>query len=332
MKVLVTGAAGMIGRKFCEALIQRGNIGSKPVDQLTMADTITPDVPAGVPFSVRTLSADISDASVAESFAADRPDLIYHLAAVVSGEAEADFDKGYRVNLRGIQQLFEAVRRANYRPRVVFASSIAVFGTPFPETIPEDFAPAPLTSYGTQKAIGELLLADFSRRGFFDGIGIRLPTICVRPGKPNKAASGFFSSIIREPLKGEPAVLPVTDDVRHWFASPRAAVSFLFHAGALDLDRLGLRRTLNMPGLSATVGEMIASLEQVAGVECVKLIQREPDPTIQRFVDGWPRRLDASRAQALGFRAETSFEEIIKIHVEDECGGDLPYRGSARST
>jgi nucleoside-diphosphate-sugar epimerase len=332
MKVLVTGAAGMIGRKFCEALVKRGNIGSKPVDRLTMADTITPDAPTGVPFSVRTLSADISDASVAESFAADRPDLIYHLAAVVSGEAEADFDKGYRVNLRGIQQLFEAVRRANYRPRVVFASSIAVFGTPFPETIPEDFAPAPLTSYGTQKAIGELLLADFSRRGFFDGIGIRLPTICVRPGKPNKAASGFFSSIIREPLKGEPAVLPVTDDVRHWFASPRAAVSFLFHAGALDLDRLGLRRTLNMPGLSATVGEMIASLEQVAGVECVKLIQREPDPTIQRFVDGWPRRLDASRAQALGFRAETSFEEIIKIHVEDECGGDLPYRGSARST
>jgi nucleoside-diphosphate-sugar epimerase len=209
---------------------------------------------------------------------------------------------------------------------VVFASSIAVFGTPFPETIPEDFAPAPLTSYGTQKAIGELLLADFSRRGFFDGIGIRLPTICVRPGKPNKAASGFFSSIIREPLKGEPAVLPVTDDVRHWFASPRAAVSFLFHAGTLDLDRLGPRRTLNMPGLSATVGEMVASLEQVAGVECVKLIQREPDPNIQRFVDGWPQRLDASRAEALGFTAETSFEEIIKIHVEDECGGDLPCR------
>jgi D-erythronate 2-dehydrogenase len=323
MKILVTGAAGMIGRKFCEALATRGNIGGRPVDQLTMADTIAPDAPAGVPFSVRTLSADISDVAVAESFAADRPDLIYHLAAIVSGEAEADFDKGYRVNLLGIQHLFEAVRRANYRPRVVFASSIAVFGTPFPETIPEDFAPAPLTSYGTQKAIGELLLADFSRRGFFNGIGIRLPTICVRPGKPNKAASGFFSSIIREPLKGEPAVLPVTDDVRHWFASPRAAVSFLFHAGALDLNRLGLRRTLSMPGLSATVGEMIASLEQVAGVECVKLIRREPDPNIQRFVDGWPQRLDASRAQALGFRAETSFAEIIKAHVEDECGGNL---------
>jgi nucleoside-diphosphate-sugar epimerase len=170
MKVLVTGAAGMVGRKFCEALAKHRTIGSSSVDRLTMADTITPDPPAGVPFSVSTLSGDISDASVAESLAADRPDIIYHLAAVVSGEAEADFDKGYRVNLSGIQRLFEAVRRANYRPRLVFASSIAVFGTPFPETIPEDFASAPLTSYGTQKAIGELLLADFSRRGFFDGI------------------------------------------------------------------------------------------------------------------------------------------------------------------
>ena len=216
--------------------------------------------------------------------------------------------------------------KREYRPRVVFASSIAVFGTPFPETIPEDYALTPLTSYGTQKAIGELLLADLSRRGFFDGIGIRFPTICVRPGKPNKAASGFFSNMIREPLKGEPAVLPVNEDVRHWFASPRAAVNFLLHAGALDLDQLGSRRTLNMPGLSATVGEMIASLEKIAGIECVKLIKRKPDPDIQRIVDGWPRRLDASKAESLGFRAETSFEEIIKTHLEDECGGVLPYR------
>jgi nucleoside-diphosphate-sugar epimerase len=318
MKVLVIGAAGMIGRKFCQALAKHSSIGGQAVDQLTMADAITPEAPAGTPFSVRTLSADIADASVAESLVADRPEIIYHLAAVVSGEAEADFDKGYRVNLGGIQHLFEALRRASYRPRVVFASSIAVFGTPFPETIPEDFAPAPLTSYGTQKAIGELLLADYSRRGFFDGIGIRFPTICVRPGKPNKAASGFFSGIIREPLNGEPAVLPVTDDVRHWFASPRAAVNFLFHAGALDLGRLGSRRTLSMPGLSATVGEMIASLEKVAGTDCVKLIQREPDPTIQRIVDGWAQRLDASRAQALGFQAETNFEQIIHHHIEDE--------------
>src|SRR5271166_6289381 len=318
MKVLVTGAAGMVGRKFCEAFAKHRTIGSSSVDRLTMADTITPDPPAGVPFSVSTLSGDISDASVAESLAADRPDIIYHLAAVVSGEAETDFDKGYRVNLSGIQRLFEAVRRANYRPRLVFASSIAVFGTPFPETIPEDFASAPLTSYGTQKAIGELLLADFSRRGFFDGIGIRLPTICVRPGKPNKAASGFFSSIIREPLRGEKAVLPVGEQVRHWFASPRAAVDFLFHAAAIDLGNLGPHRNLNMPGVSATVGEMISSLEKVAGSDCVKLIERRRDATIERIVEGWAQRVNASRAQELGFSAETSFEEIIRHHVEDE--------------
>ncbi len=325
MHILVTGAAGMIGRKFCEALVKRGRIGSGSVHRLTMADTITPAAPPEPPFEVNALSADISDPRIAESFVADRPDIIYHLAAVVSGEAEADFDKGYRVNLSGTQQLFEAVRQARYRPRVVFASSIAVFGTPFPETIPEDYALTPLTSYGTQKAIGELLLADLSRRGFFDGIGVRFPTICVRPGKPNKAASGFFSNIIREPLNGEPAVLPVNEDVRHWFASPRAAVNFLLQAGALDLDQLGSRRTLSMPGLSATVGEMIASLEKIAGIECVKLIQRQPDPDIQRIVDGWPRRLDASKAESLGFQAETSFEEIIRTHLEDECGGVLPY-------
>ena len=207
MNILVIGAAGMIGRKFCEELAKRRSIGGRSVDQLTMADTMAPDCAGGVRFPSARSRPISSDASVAESLTADRPDIIYHLAAVVSGEAEADFDKGYRVNLSGIQQLFEAVRRADYRPRVVFASSIAVFGTPFPETIPEDFASAPLTSYGTQKAIGELLLGRLSRRGFFDGIGIRLPTICVRPGKPNKAASGFFSSIIREPLKGEPAHL-----------------------------------------------------------------------------------------------------------------------------
>ncbi|MBV9298928.1 MAG: SDR family oxidoreductase [Verrucomicrobia bacterium] len=321
MKILVTGAAGMIGRKFCDALVKRGKIGSRPVVRLTMADTIKPAAPTGAPFEACTDSADISDAGVAESLVADRPEIIYHLAAVVSGEAEADFDKGYRVNLTGTQRLFEAVRRAGHQPRVVFASSIAVFGTPFPEKIPEDYALTPLTSYGTQKAIGEFLLADFSRRGFFNGIGIRFPTICVRPGKPNKAASGFFSNIIREPLKGKPAVLPVGEEVRHWFASPRAAVEFLFHAGALDLGQIGSGRTLNMPGLSATVREMIVSLRNVAGAECAKLIRREPDPAIQKIVDGWPGRLDASRAEALGFRAETSFEEIVRQHIEDESAG-----------
>jgi D-erythronate 2-dehydrogenase len=330
MNILVTGAAGMIGRKFCEALVKRGSIGNRSVSRLIMADAVTPTAPTGASFEVNTLSADITDPQVAESFIADRPEIIYHLAAVVSGEAEADFDKGYRVNLSGTQRLFEAIRQSGYRPRLVFASSIAVYGTPFPETITDDFALRPLTSYGTQKAIGELLLADLSRRGFFDGIGIRFPTICVRPGKPNKAASGFFSSIIREPLNGETAVLPVTEDVRHWFASPRAAVNFLLHAGEIALEQLGSHRTLNMPGLSATVGEMLLSLEKVAGAECVRLIKRQPDAAIQKIVNGWAQRLDASQAEALGFQAETSFEEIIKIHIEDECGGELPFSNGTR--
>jgi len=258
---------------------------------------------------------------------AARPDLIFHLAAIVSGEAEADFEKGYRINLDGTRLLFEAIRqegvRQSYVPRVVFTSSIAVFGAPFPEAIPDEFHLTPLTSYGTQKAIGELLLADYSRRGFFDGIGIRLPTICIRPGKPNKAASGFFSSILREPLAGQPAVLPVPDTVMHWHASPRAAVGFLMHAATLDTAPLGARRNLTMPGLAATVAEQIEALRRVAGEKAVALIRREPDETVGRIVAGWPRRFDARRAEALGFKAERSFDEIIRVHVEDELGGKI---------
>src|SRR5262249_58673560 len=192
-----------------------------------------------------------------------------------------------------------------------------------PEVIGDDFLTAPLTSYGTQKAIGELLLADYTRRQFFDGVGLRLPTICIRPGKPNKAASGFFSNILREPLIGEEAVLPVSEDVRHWHASPRAAIGFLIRAGSMDLEPLGARRTLSMPGLSATVGEQIAALRRVAGDKVATLIRREPDPVIAKIVAGWPHAFDARRATALGFTAETSFDEIIRVHIEDELGGHI---------
>jgi nucleoside-diphosphate-sugar epimerase len=204
---------------------------------------------------------------------------------------------------------------------VVFTSSIAVFGAPFPEAIPDEYFTTPLTSYGTQKAIGELLLSDYSRRGIFDGIAIRLPTICVRPGKPNKAASGFFSNIIREPLNGQEAVLPVSEDVCHWHASPRSAVGFLTHAATIDLDVVGPRRAITMPGLAATVGEQIEALRQVAGDQVVARIRREPDETIIRIVAGWPRKFDAARAVKLGFKAEATFEEIIRVHIADELGG-----------
>jgi D-erythronate 2-dehydrogenase len=318
MKVLVTGAAGMLGRKFCQRLATNGVIAGKKVQSLTMVDIVDSTPIAASPFTIQSYACDLTKPEIAEQVVADRPDIILHSAAVVSGEAEADFDKGYRTNVDGTRYLFEAIRKAGYRPRVVFTSSIAVFGAPFPEIIGEDFFATPLTSYGAQKAIGELLLADYTRKGFFDGIGIRLPTICVRPGKPNRAASGFFSSIIREPLKGQEAILPVPDTVRHWFASPRSAVRFLFHAAEIDGSLIGQRRNLSMPGLSATVGEMIESLGRCTSLERVDLIRRNPDPGIMRIVDGWPRDLDASSARALGFEAETNFDEIIRAHIEDE--------------
>ena len=320
MNVLVTGAAGMLGRKFCQKLAETGRLGGKEVTHLTMSDVIEPPPLNAPPFAVQAVVCDLSVPPAAEGLVESRPDCILHLAAVVSGEAEADFDKGYRINLSGTHVLFEAVRHAAYAPRVIFASSIAVFGAPFPDVIGEEFFLTPLTSYGTQKAICELLLADYTRRGFFDGMGIRLPTICVRPGKPNKAASGFFSNIIREPLKGEEAVLPVPDDVRHWFASPRSAVGFFFRAAAIDGSVVGARRNLTMPGLSVTVAEMIESLQRVAGSDRARLIRREPDPVITGIVEGWARRFDAARALSLGFQAETNFDDVIRAHLEDEQG------------
>ena len=321
--VLVIGAGGMIGRKLVQRLAQDGHLGGRAVERLSLVDIAAPAVPPGMVGDA--WAADLSEPGAAARMVAARPDVIFHLAAIVSGEAEADFDRGYRINLDGTRYLFEAIRqeglREPYCPRVVFTSSVAVFGAPLPDVIPDDLATAPLTSYGTQKAIGELLLADYSRRGFLDGIGLRLPTICIRPGAPNRAASGFFSSILREPLVGQPAILPVPDTIRHWHASPRAAVAFLLHAASLDTAALGARRTLSLPGLSVTVAEQIEALRRVAGDGAVALIERRPDPAILAIVVGWARAFDPARAVALGFQAESSFDEIIRIHIADELGG-----------
>jgi nucleoside-diphosphate-sugar epimerase len=317
----------MVGRKLTSALVASGQVGGEPIARLTLTDVIAPEVPAGFTGKVETVASDLSAPGVAEALVASRPDLIFHLAAIVSGEAEADFDKGYRINLDGTRYLLEAIRqeglRERYVPKLVFTSSIAVFGAPYPEVIEDEFFSTPLTSYGTQKAICELLLNDYSRKGFVDGVGIRLPTIVIRPGRPNAAASGFFSNILREPLSGQEAVLPVSKDVRHWFASPRAAVGFLIHAAELDTAQLGWRRSLSAPGLSATVGEEIEALRRVAGDKAVALIREVPDARIVSMVDGWPKNFSARRAEALGFRAEKDFDEIIRIHIEDELGGKL---------
>ena len=325
MHILITGAAGMVGRKLTERLTADKGLNGKPVDKLTLVDVTAPAAPAGFTGKVDAYAADVSAPETAAKLVKDRPDAIFHLAAVVSGEAETDFEKGYRVNLDTMRYLLEAIRTAGggYHPKVVFTSSIAVFGAPFPDAIYDEFHHTPLTSYGAQKGICELLLADYTRKGFLDGVGIRLPTICVRPGTPNKAASGFFSNIIREPLAGKDAVLPVEESVMHWHASPRSAAGFLVHAASLSRETLGARINLTMPGVACTVGEQIAALRRVAGDKVVARIRRETDPMIMKIVSGWPTRFDAKRARALGFKVEDTFDEIIRVHIRDELGGKI---------
>src|ERR1700730_6802219 len=259
MQILILGAAGMAGRKLIDRLVRDGGLNGKAIERLTLADVMSPEKPPGFAGAVDTVTMDLSAQGEAEKIAAARPDVIFHLPAIVSGEAEADFEKGYRINLDATRALIEAIRRVGngYKPKVIYTSSIAVFGAPFPDAIPDEVQLNPLTCYGTQKAIGELLLSDYTRRGFLDGVGLRFPTICVRPGKPNKAASGFFSSIIPEPLAGEEAVLPVPDSVRHTHASPRVSVNFLVHAATMDTNAIGPRRSLSMPGVCVTVAEQI---------------------------------------------------------------------------
>jgi nucleoside-diphosphate-sugar epimerase len=323
MRILITGAAGMVGRKLIARLAKDGSLRGRKINALDLHDIVPPQAPALAGVDVAIHTGDLSEPGAAATLVASRPDVIFHLAGIVSGEAEANFDLGYRVNLDGTRALFDAVRLAAFAPRLVFTSSIAVFGAPFPDVIPDDFHPTPLTSYGTQKQISEALLADYTRRGFFDGVGIRLPTICVRPGKPNKAASSFFSGIIREPLAGQEAILPVPRSVLHTHASPRSAVGFLIHAAEIDGDTIGPRRNLTMPGVAVTVGEQIEALERIAGAEVAKRIREQPDETIWAIVKGWPTRFEAKRARELGFVAESSFDEIIRAHIEDELGGKI---------
>jgi nucleoside-diphosphate-sugar epimerase len=323
MHVLITGAAGMIGRKLSARLVKDGQLNGQKIDRLTLIDVVAPEKPTGFGGAAELSASDLSSPGAAAKAIAGKPYVIFHLAGVVSGEAETDFDKGYRVNLDGTRALLEEVRAAGYKPKVVFTSSIAVYGAPFPASIADEFQLTPLTSYGTQKAICELLLADYNRRGILEGVGIRLPTICVRPGKPNNAASGFFSGIIREPLAGQEALLPVSESVRHTHASPRSAVSFLIHAAGLTREQLGPRINLAMPGVSCTVGEQIDALRRVAGDKVAARIRRHPDELVQRIVSGWAERLDAKRARDLGFKAEANFDDIVRAHIEDELGGKI---------
>ncbi|MDW3181415.1 D-erythronate dehydrogenase [Roseobacter sp.] len=321
-RVLIIGGGGMVGQKLLARLLSEGLPGHDTLDISLFDIGFPPNCPEGP----AQITGNLTDPAKIAQLAGLRPDLIYHLAAIVSGESETDFDKGWATNMMAMWHLLEALRGEHdasggaYVPRVVFTSSIAVFGAPFPDKIGDEFLCSPQTSYGAQKAISELMLQDFSRKGFMDGMSLRLPTICVRPGKANLAASSFFSGIIREPLNGVEAVLPVPDTVRHWHASPRAAAGFLMHAATLDTARLEGRRALSLPGLSCTVAEQIEALRRVAGQKAVDLIKPQPDEAIMKIVAGWPRNFDPARATALGFKAESSFDEIVQTYIAE----DLP--------
>lgn len=323
MNTLIIGAAGMIGQKLANRLASDKQIAQQPLTGLTLADVIEPVVPpSSSPLICSSIACDLTQPGVAEQLVAAEPGIIYHLAAIVSGEAEANFAKGYSINMDGTRALLDAIRHRHdengYTPTVIFTSSIAVYGAPFPDVINDDFHLTPLTSYGTQKAICELLLADCHRRGILHGIGLRLPTICIRPGLPNKAASGFFSNILREPINGQRAVLPVDESVRHWFTSPRTAINFLIHAASLSRDVIGHNGNMNLPGLCVTVAEQLESLQRVVGSDALTLIDRTPDPAIKSIVSNWPEAFNAQRAIKLGFVAEQSFDEIIQVYLDDE--------------
>jgi nucleoside-diphosphate-sugar epimerase len=323
MHVVITGGAGFIGKKLARALLERGALeaasGRQTVDRLTLFDVAHAE---GLPDDRRltSVAGDITQpAEVSREIQGAGG--VFHLAAIVSANAEEDFDLGIRVNLEGTRNVLEACRALPQPPRLVFASSVAVYGGDMPEVLDDGTILTPQTSYGAQKAIGELLLNDYSRKGFVDGRALRLPTIVVRPGKPNRAASTFASSIIREPLAGEAAICPVGRDAAMYILSPRRVIAALIRAFELPAEAFGATRMLTLPGITVSIGEMVDALGEVAGAKVAERVKWQPDPTIQRIVAGWPAAVDARRARAMGFEADASFADIVRAHIEDELGG-----------
>jgi nucleoside-diphosphate-sugar epimerase len=326
MKVLVTGGAGFLGRRLARALLARGALAGadgrpEPIERLTLLD-LAPAERAGDP-RVEALAGDVADEALLRR-AVDGAGSVFHLAAVVSAQAEADFDLGMRVNLEATRRLLEACRRLPRPPRLVATSSVAVYGGVLPARVGDDTALRPQSSYGVQKAMAELLVQDYTRRGWVDGRVLRLPTVSVRPGKPNRAASSFASGIIREPLSGLEAICPVPPETRLWLLSPRKAVEGLVVGHELPSPALDTIRSVNLPGLSVTVAEMIAALERVAGREVAARVRFERDPLVERIVSSWPGSWDTSRALGLGFTGDPDFDAVVRAYVEDELRQAAP--------
>jgi nucleoside-diphosphate-sugar epimerase len=321
VKVLITGGAGFLGRRLAHKLAVRGSLKGtdsrdQAIDEIVLLDIAPAEDLADA--RIRMIVGDMSDATLMGRAIDREVGSVFHLAAIVSGEAEADFDLGMRVNVDACRSLLEACRAAGHRPRVVFTSSVAVYGGDLPATVLDSTALNPQSSYGTQKAIGELLINDYSRKGFIDGRVLRLPTISVRPGKPNRAASSFASGIVREPLNGEPSTCPIAPETRVWLLSPRRAIDGLIVGHELPAPALGSSRIINLPGVCVTPREMVAALERVAGAQAAKRVRWERDEATNRIVASWPGAWDTRRAEALGFSADADFDSIIRAYIEDE--------------
>jgi D-erythronate 2-dehydrogenase len=317
MRLVVTGGCGFLGRRLAALLLERdSSLGS--IDELVLFDAAPPLLPLPEDRRLTVITGDIADRNAVRRLVLPGAAAVFHLAAVVSGEAEADTDLGYRVNLDGTRAVLDACRALGTRPRFVFASSLAVYGGALPRAVGEDTPLTPQSSYGAQKAIGELLVNDYSRKGFVDGRALRLPTVVVRPGRPNLAASTFASSIIREPLTGKDAICPVSPDLVMALASPRRVVAALHRAHELPGNAFGANRTLQLPGFSVAVGEMTAAVRRAGGATAYSRIRWQPDRQIEAIVSSWPRALDARRAEALGFAADANIDEAIQAFVEDD--------------
>ncbi len=320
MKVLITGGGGFLGHRLAQAIAARGSLAGpdgrpRAVNAIRLLDTA---FPAGAESRFDCVAGDLSAPGVIERALDRDTGAVFHLAAVVSGGAEADFDLGMRVNLDGTRALLEACRRLDAPPRFVFASSVAAFGGDLPPVLDDTTTPNPQTSYGMQKVVGEYLVTEFSRRGFIDGRSLRLPTIVVRPGKPNLAASSFASGIIREPLNGEPSALPVPDTTGIWLLSPGKVIEAFVHAHELPSEAWGVNRVVNLPGISVTVREMLAALARIAGPAVAARVTYQPDERIQRIVKTWPAAFRTDRALALGFKADAGIEDVIREYIRDQ--------------